>query len=241
MRRGDTQSLSELPQKLSETGLFVDAAKTLAPNVLAYTPSFALWSDGAQKRRWLALPGGTTIDNSAPDTWRFPVGTKFWKEFTRDGVRVETRMLLKTGEADDAWVGASYVWRDGDDRSLEGMINARGTEHDVPAADRCFGCHGGRRSRVLGFSAVQLDNGGTPALSELSAMLAVQPQRSFRVPGNEVERAALGYLFANCSHCHNQDRPVAEPRCFDPDNRIDFSLEASQLVGEVTMKARSFS
>lgn len=232
------QSLGALPAHLSETGLYVDTAETLGPNVLAYTPSFTLWTDGAEKRRWVALPAGATIDNSDPDNWRFPVGTKFWKEFSRDGVRVETRVLLKTGEADEAWVGASYVWREGDaDLSLEGAPNARGTEHDVPAADRCFGCHGGRKSRVLGFSSVQLDNGGVPALSELGAMLLVKPQQSFRVPGNPVEHAALGYLYANCSHCHNQDRPEAEPRCFDPDNSLDFSLNANSLTGDVTKTA----
>ena len=51
-----------LPERLSETGLY--AAGTVAagggepaPGVLAYTPQYPLWSDGAAKRRWLYLAG----------------------------------------------------------------------------------------------------------------------------------------------------------------------------------------
>jgi hypothetical protein len=49
------------------------------------------------------------------------------------------------------------------------------------------------------------------------------------VPGNETEQAALGFLHANCSHCHNASRPKrASSRCFDPENDIDFSLRADE-------------
>lgn len=231
-------SLGALPAHLSETGLFVDANETLGPNVVAYTPSFPLWSDGAEKRRWLSLPAGTLIDTSDPDNWRFPAGTTFWKEFTRDGVRIETRVLRKTGEAEDAWVGAAYVWTGSDaELSREGAVDARGTPHDVPSATRCVGCHGGRKSRVLGFTAVQLDNGATPGLAQFASLMSVPPQQSFRIPGNDVEREALGYLYANCSHCHNQNRPDAASRCYAPMNEIDFSLAADTLTGDVTKTA----
>src|SRR5688500_13196261 len=80
--------LSVLPARLSETGLFADVkAGTLAPGVRAFRLQFELWSDGAAKRRWVALPEGGRIDTSDMDAWRFPVGTRLWKEFTRDGVR----------------------------------------------------------------------------------------------------------------------------------------------------------
>src|SRR5688572_31053294 len=59
-----------------------------------------LWADGATKRRWLFLPDGAQIDSADPDHWRFPAGTRLWKEFTRDGVRVETRIMHKTGDGD---------------------------------------------------------------------------------------------------------------------------------------------
>jgi hypothetical protein len=50
------------------------------------------------------------------------------------------------------------------------------------------------------------------------------------VPGDATARAALGYLHANCAHCHNQDRPeTTGARCFDPKNELDFSLRAGDL------------
>lgn len=49
------------------------------------------------------------------------------------------------------------------------------------------------------------------------------------VPGSETEQAALGYLHANCSHCHNQSRPPRSgARCFDPEKDYDFSLRAHE-------------
>src|SRR5690606_34275934 len=87
-----------LPKRLSETGLYRDIRKgELAEGVRFYVPRFELWTDGAEKRRWIALPPGTRIDTSDMEDWQFPVGTKLWKEFVRDGVRVETRLLQKTG------------------------------------------------------------------------------------------------------------------------------------------------
>ena len=81
---------------LSATGLYVDTKKgDLAPDVREYQPQYTLWSDGATKRRWLYLPPGTKIDTSDMDFWLYPVGTKAWKEFSRDGKRLETRLMHK--------------------------------------------------------------------------------------------------------------------------------------------------
>ncbi len=232
-------SLAQLPALLSETGLYgeLDSEhEAIALGVRAYTPAFELWSDGATKRRWLSLPEGGVIDVRDSDDWRFPKGTRLWKEFTRDGTRVETRMLLKFGDAETDWASAAYVWRaDGSDAELtpKGMVDALGTAHDVPAADRCMGCHGGRRGRVHGFSAVQLGNSadGALLLSELVAAGAFSDAiPDAKVPGSDGERAALGYLHANCSHCHNGSRPETDgPRCYDPRNDLDMFLKVSRL------------
>lgn len=233
--------VAALPTRLSETGLYADlVAEALAPGVRPYAPSFELWSDGAAKRRWIALPTDAEIDTSNMDAWVFPRGTKLWKEFRRDGLRVETRLLEKVGDGEGDWAMMAYAWTpDGADAvaAPKGVVNALGTAHDVPAADRCLGCHGGRRSRVLGFSALQLAH-ADPAdgwdLERLVAAgrLSVPPSASIAIPGSPVERAALGYLHANCSHCHNGDRPeAAGPRCFDPENDFDFFLSTARLGG----------
>src|SRR4051812_34870931 len=70
-------SRHELPRRLSELGLYADLrAGSVVEDVRPYRPSFALWSDGASKRRWIRLPAGARIDTSDMDAWRFPVGTE---------------------------------------------------------------------------------------------------------------------------------------------------------------------
>jgi len=229
---GDQASL--LPEKLSDTGLYADIeAGDLAPGVLPYTPRFGLWSDGASKRRWILIPDGERIDTGDPDDWDFPRGTKAWKEFSRDGVVVETRLLAKLGPRENPWIGMAYVWgEDGDAHAAKmGYLDARGTPHDVPAPLECRVCHGGRRSFLLGVSAVQLAEAPSDEGLDLE-----QLQRTDRLttpvdvpslPGNSNTRRALGYLHANCGHCHNDAAPHRE--CFDPQNGLDFWLRTDAL------------
>jgi hypothetical protein len=235
--------LAALPARLSETGLYADLrAGALAPEVHAYRPAFELWSDGAGKRRWIWLPPGARIDTSDMDSWQFPVGTKLWKEFSRDGVRVETRLLQRTGPGQGDWATMAYLWNDGDSEATaapDGVEDARGTPHDVPAAHECMGCHGGRPARVLGFSAIQLTHDDPPGLLTLDELrrrdlLTAPPAGDLELHADAGARAALGYLHANCGHCHNQDRPARTGlRCFDPEKPFDFLLRAREL-GDVT-------
>ena len=232
--------LAELPQTLSQAGLFADMdTEALAEGVFAYKPRFTLWTDGATKRRWIFVPEGEQIDTSDMNEWRFPAGTKLFKEFTRDGVRVETRLMLKTGAGDDEWVASSYLWaQDQRDATLfsEGGDNQLGTPHDVPSAASCSGCHDGRTSRALGFSAVQL--GYTPpegfvTINDLKAatVLPEAVPELHELPANSVDAEALGYLHANCSHCHNTNRPASGgARCYDPQEDFDFSLPAAGVA-----------
>ncbi len=79
------------PAHLVCTGLYADLKnKLIAPGIEGYAPAVSLWSDGAEKQRWISLPPGELIDNSDPNEWSFPVGTKVWKEFSKAGQRVET-------------------------------------------------------------------------------------------------------------------------------------------------------
>ena len=206
----DPDQPSEL--RLSQLGLYRDIErKVLAGDVREFEPAHPLWSDGASKRRWLRLPAGARIDSSDMDHWRFPAGTMLFKEFSREGRRIETRVIARTGCADtDTWMGA-FVWNDDESDALfapEGVRDARGTRHDVPPAASCATCHDGEPGRVLGFSAVQQPL--APALSH--------PMPSFAPPGDAVTAAALGYLHANCGHCHN---PNGSAR---PDTDMDLRL-----------------
>ena len=224
--------LHALPTRLSETGLFASAHGALpSDRVRAYEPAFPLWSDGASKRRWIDLPPSARIDTSDPDDWRFPVGTRFYKEFARDGHRLETRVLFKWGPADGDWSGAAYVWLDDQSDAIIAPEGARDVDvsgYDVPSAAECGACHGGRRSHVLGFSAIQLGaNAGAPSsLDDLQRAGALSAAVDVpAVAGDETERRVLGYLHANCGHCHNARRPRrAGARCYDPERTLDLSL-----------------
>ena len=220
------------PQTLEATGLYADFEKLeIDPRHLAFSPQYPLWTDGAEKRRWISLPPGTTIDGSDPDDWVFPVGTRLWKEFSFGGQRVETRYLER--QADGQWLYAAYAWSpDGREAQLvseRGRRNAyalgSGQSHTIPGVNDCKACHQGSRTAVLGFSAFQLlerDPGALHAEPESAAMVDIRylvekgllagvpeplaaPPRAAR---SGTERAALGYLHANCGHCHNAQGPL---------------------------------
>ncbi|MCY2959769.1 MAG: hypothetical protein NTY35_06350 [Planctomycetota bacterium] len=223
------------PRRLADTGLYGDAAtRTIASDVLPFTPQYPLWTDGAEKQRWIRLPPGESIDASNPDVWRFPVGTQLWKEFSF-GRRVESR-TMELG-ADGRWTYATYAWtEDGNDAVLapEGGVRGacstgRGTRHDIPGVADCRVCHEGGPNAVLGFSALQLSadrdplaphaerpTAGSVDLDDLVARglvrglpreLTVHPPRIEATSPRE--RAALGYLHGNCGSCHNAEGPLS--------------------------------
>ena len=232
---GAASARAELPLHLRDTGLYTDAAMTaIRPGVVAFSPQYPLWSDGAAKRRWIQLPPGTSIDAVQPDAWDFPRGTKLWKEFSH-GRALETRFIERG--ADGNWRFASYIWNaDGSDAVLAPAAgvrdlpapNAPGARYTIPAENDCRACHEGAPVPVLGFSALQLspdrdplaphaDAGVTPAdlrtlvargiLKNLPAELLAKPPRI--AASSPAERAALGYLHGNCGNCHNDDGPLA--------------------------------
>ena len=220
------------PQTLQETGLYADAATLrVDPRHLAFSPQYPLWSDGAGKRRWISLPPGASIDGSDPDAWRFPVGTRLWKEFSFGGRPIETRFMQL--QANGQWLYAAYAWSpDGREARLAPEAGLRGAfplgngrSHMIPAVSDCTACHQGGRTEVLGFSTLQLspdrDPGAVHAeprpapgvdlrylarrglLKRLpKALLEAPPRIAAATPA---ERAALGYLHGNCGHCHNAE------------------------------------
>ena len=200
-------------------GLYVAGSCTeLAPGVRRFRPRFQLWSDAAEKERFVFIPDGTTIDNSDPDAWVFPVGTIFWKTFSRGGRRLETRILTKTaaGEGMDSWTFEAYGWNLMQDDvtrvSVDGLQNVLGTTHDIPSREDCLGCHAAAtRDVALGFGSIQLADVNLPlslddlaAAGDLGTSIAMSDAQ---VPGTTVQRNALGYLHANCAHCHGGAAP----------------------------------
>lgn len=228
-------AIAPLPQRLSETGLFVaGSTQTVRAEHIAFAPQYPLWSDGTSKRRWISLPHGTSIDASNPDAWAFPIGTRLWKEFSYR-TRVETRYLERL--ADGTWRFAAYLWNeDGSDAELApaagiklAVAGAPGGRYAVPSRDDCLACHDGAAVPVLGFGALQLSPDRDPLaphaetarashadLRQLAARGVIRnlPQALLDSPPRiaaptPTARAALGYLHGNCGHCHNNTGPLA--------------------------------
>jgi uncharacterized repeat protein (TIGR03806 family) len=131
-------AMKPFPTKLSETGLFESTRELRpAPGLIPYSVVAPLWSDGAQKERYLALPGNSQIEfdaviyphglNYADRGWRFPDGTILVKTFSLElekgnptsTRRLETRLLQhrKMPGNDDEygaqfWFGYTYLWND---------------------------------------------------------------------------------------------------------------------------------
>jgi hypothetical protein len=200
------------PQFLSQTGLYFDIArKTLAGDVRPFQPQHVLWADGADKQRWVSLPDCETIDTSDLDHWNLPVGTKFFKEFSLNGVRLETRLVAKIGPGEDDFIFAAYAWND-EETEAEftrfGRQNVKGTMHNIPGVSLCKSCHTHLPERALGFGAIQLSH-ALPGVNLQTLIdegrLTHPPQDAYQLAGDPTAVAAVGYLHANCGHCHFAD------------------------------------
>ncbi|MBI4913488.1 MAG: hypothetical protein HY823_12175 [Acidobacteria bacterium] len=228
--------LAEPPKLLSETGLYKAGSLNVDPVNRPYSPQYPLWSDGAAKHRWIFLPPGTRIDAKDPDAWDFPVGTKFWKEFSFGGRKVETRLMEKVDARN--WSYASYAWNEAQTDALrvpvEGLPEHHplpgGKRHSVPSVEDCKACHETGRPEVLGFTPLQLSTDRdplaphaepfAPGMANLKTLvegnLLDPPQPGLlrtppRIPARSPRaRAALGYLSSNCGSCHQAEGPHAK-------------------------------
>lgn len=204
---------SGLPSDVFCIGLYMGRDATHPrPDVMPYTPGVTLWSDGAQKQRYLYLPPGTTIDTSDMDAWSFPVGTKAFKEFRLEGALVETRIQWKRDGKN--WEAGTYVWNE--DQSAATLNTSRrplilDSGYEIPTAKDCGRCHHGGADKLLGVEAVALalPTAEGLTLSELGArsLLSDAPaQTLIELPHDSSGMAgpALGYLHVNCGMpCHS--------------------------------------
>jgi uncharacterized repeat protein (TIGR03806 family) len=165
------------PERLSLTLAFSDLASLeTAPGILPYAVQSPLWSDGAQKRRYVALPSGSHVGFSEHGAWTFPEGTVFIKHFgmalderTPERVeRLETRFLVAARGG--GYYGLVYKW-DADQRDarllLDGaedvldIIQADGSvrqqRYTYPSQRACSACHSPALGYVMGPRTAQLN------------------------------------------------------------------------------------
>jgi mono/diheme cytochrome c family protein len=141
--------------------------------LIPYELNVTFWSDGAEKKRWMALPG--TIAFSPTGEWQFPNGTVFVKHFEiatdethpTQKRRLETRLLVR----DDTGgiYGVTYRWRP-DNSDADRVDEARLEPIEIktasgvrkqnwyfPSPADCRTCHTPAAGLVLGVKTRQLN------------------------------------------------------------------------------------
>ncbi|MBY0232443.1 MAG: PQQ-dependent sugar dehydrogenase [Gemmataceae bacterium] len=178
----------KFPRKLSETGLFASTKGHVpAAGLLPYEVNSQLWSDGAAKERFLAIPGEGKIQfdaieypqpsPGAPRGWKFPDGTVAVKTFSvetdKGKRRLETRLLhfqqLEGSEevGDQYWRGYTYAWND--EQTDAELLDSKGLDKvytdkagkkrtwHFPSRAECVLCHTMPAKYVLGLNTHQLN------------------------------------------------------------------------------------
>lgn len=158
--------IPEPPSTLSATGAFSDLADlTPRSGVMPYDLIQPLWSDGAEKKRWISIPNDGNPNSSSEQIqfsengpWTFPIGSVLIKHFEISGRRLETRFFVRG--ADGKFFGFTYKWRaDNSDADLlpgppvEESIDLGGgqtIDWHFPGRTECFICHTDVADTVLG-------------------------------------------------------------------------------------------
>lgn len=208
-----------MPRALSEYGFFADGgAQVPGKGVTPYRLNTPLYSDGAEKLRFVYVPIGQQALADGEGLLRLPIGSALIKTFAfrENGKRrlIETRVLLHRA---DGWVALPYRWNEEQTEARLAVAGARlpvttpsgeRISYRIPNKNQCKECHGldgavtpiGPKARNLSRRWLE----GMVAAGHLDAV----PEGSDTIPLWEdrenapVEAAARGYLEANCAHCH---------------------------------------
>lgn len=231
---------------LSQTGCFDPTDPTQAdPGLIPFDINSPLWSDGATKKRWLALQDGTTIDVAPDGDFLFPVGTILWKQFSIDGAPVETRAFVR--HDDGTWAGYSWEWTGNDAVLLPAAkvkVLPNGQSYYFPSRAECLRCHTDIVNFSIGPELAQLNRDlvyeSTGRISNQLETLDHINVLTFNLP-NAIEDiptyAAIedthrplvtrvrSYLHANCSSCHRGEGVTQA--------RMDFRFTATRAEMEV--------
>jgi uncharacterized repeat protein (TIGR03806 family) len=234
---GGQPPLDPFPDKLSETGCVDPNDPTQpGPGLIPYSVNNPLWSDGAVKDRWMAIPDGETVQVDANGDFVFPNGTVLVKNFAFSGHLVETRLMMR--HDDGTWAGYTYEWDDAQtDATLlddtKTISNAWVPSWTFPSRDQCLQCHTSASGWSLGPEIAQLNSDLFYPSSGLTgnqletlefigvfdAPLPDVPAALDALPSIDdlsapVDERARAYLHSNCSICHRPGGPGQGPEDF---------------------------
>lgn len=194
-RLAPSKTFANAPKLLSQVGGVAakppTAASTQPYDVHGYDVQNPLWSDGARKHRWLALPRGQKVAFEPRVAWRFPAGAVFVKHFDialderrpAEATPLETRFLV--ARADGTYYGVTYKWNDQADdaelvlerktRDLTVTLangDTRRQRYEYPSPDDCLVCHNANAGYVLGVRTEQLNRALPEGLGSSENQLA---------------------------------------------------------------------
>ncbi|TDH27082.1 hypothetical protein EXU57_09360 [Segetibacter sp. 3557_3] len=176
---GNTYNGKAYPERLSEWQIFDANMASLMPKpgVVPFDLNTPLFSDYAEKARFIRLPRGTSVEYTSSGILAFPTGALLIKTFYysadlrkpgQNKQLIETRLLLK--EAAE-WKALTYVWNEeqtdafleiaGEDRLVR-FVNSDGEAKElryvIPNQNQCKGCHNVNEMLLpIGPTAAQLN------------------------------------------------------------------------------------
>ncbi|MGB0582170.1 MAG: c-type cytochrome, partial [Limisphaerales bacterium] len=230
------------PRKLSETGLFSDIRKQEpAPGVVPYEIQVEQWMDGAEARRFVAIPGNGRIsfhkrNNVArgmiKDSFAFPADTVIAKTISvpEPARHIETQILHFNGED---WQPYNYIWNV--EQTEAHLSDGKGADVEISGLNHpwrshsnteCMTCHMARPGYVLGLHQQFSDIGSQHQQWVESGLLEKKPkQLGWLQQEDEVQRQARAWLHVNCAHCHRRGGGGTAPF----ELRADQQLERNRL------------
>ena len=207
------------PRTLSDYRFFADGARQM-PNgaVTPYVLNTPLWSDGADKLRFIYLSEGTQLTADGDGLLQFPVGAAIIKTFAfgegADRRLIETRVLLHRAEG---WVALPYRWNAEQTEATLALAGGRidlttpageAISYAIPNKNQCKTCHSKDGQVIpIGPKARNLSGEWLGQMAKAGQLDAV-PAGADSLP-NWANRAAApsaplarAYLDVNCAHCH---------------------------------------
>jgi len=219
----------QIPTQLSNWGCFLAGdVTTFSDSVIPYNINALLWSDHADKGRFMAIPDGTTIDRDSQGRFDLPVGSVVGKNFRLNGKLIETRLLLHHQQP-FGWKGYTYEWND---TETEATLLTTAKDKDIngqiwhyPSRAECEICHTAIAGFTLGPEVGQLNRSFVyPSTGiEANQLVTLEHINVLTNPLSDAEKSttfyaiddtaysaeqrARSYLHANCAICHQPGGP----------------------------------
>lgn len=197
------------------------------PQLVHYQVTNELFTDYAEKKRFVYLPEGEVASLKEDGFFEWPTGTILVKNFGyakeqigKDRL-IETRLLIKES---NEWKAVSYQWDESQkDASLAKVgdviplkLEDQNFDYVIPNKNQCKSCHNhNEKIDPLGFKYANLSGieGQLESLVSKGVIALngnddnIRPMIAYEDESQPIQDRALAYLDMNCGHCHRPEGP----------------------------------